>query len=204
MTFQMWGRVTGKDKRNKTPNQQAVFLGSTGDYTTLNPYGLYCDLPAQTLLIRLKNDAAMGCAQTRPADVAQGEPTFYHPPTGTRIIARNSGDLDILEGAGGGNLNIVCTTLNATCSTADVIASGGVSVTCDTSDVTAATSAAIAAPGITLDGNVTVTGNLQVDGDFNNDGIASLGGAGGKAIARKDDPTDGSKILAGSPQHTAT
>lgn len=170
-----WSSITGPDKKLKTPNQQAEAFNAVADYTVVHPYGLYCDLPPQTLAVQLRADALMGVTQARPADCARGEPAFYHPQTGTRIIPRANGNLDVLVGTGGGAVNIVCTT-------ASISASGG----------------------ITLDGDTQINGNLSVDGDFTNTGAAQLGGAGGQPIARKGDATNGSSIVAGSPQHTAT
>lgn len=182
MFSRLWGRITGADKRKQFPEQQAVFLGRTGNCTVVFPYGLYGDLPAGTLLKEIAQGVAVPVTVGRPDDTERGEPVFYHPATGTRIIARNSGDLDILAGDEGGNVRVVAT---------DVV-------------VEASGTATIDAPETAITGNATVGGNLQVDGDFNNDGKASLGGAGGLAIARQTDATDGSAITGGSGNHTAT
>lgn len=113
-------RITGKDKGLATPNQQASStLGRVGDYTILNPYGFFCDLPngAYAKVIDEESNTAIPVTQKRPIDVEQGEPVFYHPVTNTRIIERNDGSLDIETGEGGtAPVNIKCTQANVTAS----------------------------------------------------------------------------------------
>lgn len=199
MLSRLWGRITGKDKDLKYPDQQSVFLGRVGEYIVVFPYGLYADLPSGTLLKEIASGVAVPVTVERPSDTAQAEPVFFHPTTNTRIIARNNGDLDIIgdDGASRGSLNINVVNANIT-------ASANVEVECVEANITASASATITTPETTITGNTTIGGNLQVDGDFNNDGKATLGGAGGNAIARTDDTTDGSKITGGSGNHTAT
>jgi len=179
MLSALWGRIRGKDKKLTSPSQQTEFLGRLGDHTIISPYGLYADLPNDTLLEAVGKREAVSVTIKRPTDTAQGEPVFFHPGTNTRIIARNNGDLDIITTESTGNVNIQ--TVNATITASD-------SVTIDSPEA-------------------TFTGNLQVDGDFNNDGTATLGGAGGLPIARQGDPIqvfEPKSITAGSPEHTAT
>jgi len=59
---------------------------------------------------------AIPCNIENPDDSERGEPTFFHPTTKTRIIARNNGDLDIVVGSGDGNVNITCVQANVTAS----------------------------------------------------------------------------------------
>ena len=131
----LWARITGGDKGLKYPQQQTSSLSSVGDVIVITPYGLYCDLPDETLVKLIDKNAGIPITVARPEDVERGEPVFYHPVTGTRIIARNNGDLDIeieqVEGANG-NVNIICNQANVTAA--------------DTVNVTAATSVNIDAP----------------------------------------------------------
>lgn len=71
-------------------------------------------------------------------------------------------------------------------------------------DLQTASKAIVTAPNIELNGDVTISGNLQVGGDFNNDGAATLGGAGGNPIARQGDAVAGGVITGGSANHEAT
>lgn len=182
MFSNLWGRITGADKRKQTPDQQAIFLGRVGDYIVVFPYGLYGDLPADTLLKEIAPGVAVPVTVERPDDTKQGEPVFFHPLTKTRIIPRNNGDLDIITQDGAGDVNI--TTVNA--------------------NITASATVKLDTPEVTITGNATINGNLQIDGDLNNDGKATLGGAGGLAIARIGDAVAGGVITGGSANHTAT
>ena len=49
----LWGRITGKDKGLRHPVQQTDVLGRIGDHIILSPYGLYTDLPNETLFKEL-------------------------------------------------------------------------------------------------------------------------------------------------------
>ncbi len=91
----LWGRITGADKGLKVPNQQVSSLGRLGDSAIASPYGLYANLPADTLLKEIASNVFVSVTEERPSDTEQGEPVFFHPATNTRIIARNNGDLDI-------------------------------------------------------------------------------------------------------------
>lgn len=139
-----WGRVTGKDKRLKHSNQQASFLGRLGNYTIAFPYGLYADLPTDTLLKEIAPGVAIPVTVERPDDTEQGEPVFFHPATNTRIIARNNGDLDISTTDTGGNVNIETVSAN----------------------ITASTSVVVDSPNTTFTGDVQINGKLDVDGDI--------------------------------------
>lgn len=155
MLTALWGRITGKDKRLAYPNQQASFLGRLGDYTIVYPYGLYCDLEDNRILKEIGHGVAIPMTVTRPADAARGEVALFHPPTNTRIIARNNGDLDIDTTDKGGNVNINTVSANVT-------ASNSVNVDTDTVSVVAATSVTIDTPASTFMGNVQIDGNLNV------------------------------------------
>lgn len=156
MLSALWGRITGKDKRKKYPDQQAVFLGRVGDYTVIFPYGLYADLPANTLLKEIAPGVAIPVTVKRPGDTEQAEPVFFHPATNTRIIGRNNGDLDILtDDTTAGNVNIQTVDANITASgdvnatiggdlNADV--TGDINATCEVADITAGTSVDVHSP----------------------------------------------------------
>lgn len=148
MLTNLWGRITGKDKRLESPAQQAVFLGRVGEYTVIFPYGLYSDLPTDTLLKEIAPGVAVPVTVKRPSDTEQGEPVFFHPGTNTRMIMRNNGDLDIITTEAPGNVNINTVKANITASD---------SVTVDT-------------PITTFKGDVQIDGKLDVDKD-----ITSLG-----------------------------
>lgn len=144
----LWARITGADKRTQFPDQQAVALGRVGDYAIIFPYGLYADLPAETLLRQIDKGVALPVTVKRPSDTVQGEPVFFHPSTNTRIIARNNGDLDIITTEGEGDVNI--STVNA--------------------NITASAEANITAPETTIDGNLTVTGNTTLGANVTSNG----------------------------------
>lgn len=209
MLSNLWARITGADKGKRTPNQQAVVLGAPADFSIVNPYGLYCDTPSGTLSVQLKDDALLCVTQTRPRDLARGEPAFFHPATNTRIVARANGDLDVLVGNGGGNVNVISpAAVNVQCATATLEASGSVEVNASTATVTAETTV----NGVTtingdttingslgVAGDTTIAGGLEVEGDFDLDGTATLG-TGGSPIARLNAMGD----HVASAQHTAT
>lgn len=191
MLSALWGRITGKDKRKKYPDQQGVFLGRVGDYAIVSPYGLYGDLPADTLLLEIKPGVAIPVTVKRPSDTAQGEPTFFHPSTNTRIIARNNGDLDVICDYGtAGNVNVTCVnanvtasedvtvtannitataTANATVNAADMTAnvSGGTIINCPTNEVTG---------NVEIGGNLSVTGNIETAAALTVAGSSTLAG----------------------------
>lgn len=111
MLSNLWGRITGKDKQLKYPDQQAAFLGRIGDYTIVFPYGLYADLPAETLLKEIAPKVAVPVTVDRPSDTEQDEPVLFHPATGTRIIMRNNGDVDIIAA---GDVNVQAANVTMT------------------------------------------------------------------------------------------
>ena len=144
----LWGRITGKDKKLKYAEQQAVFLGRTGDYTIIYPYGVFCDLPADVLLKEVGNGAAIPVTVTRPADTEQGEPVIFHPATNTRIIFRNNGDIDVYSK----KINVMATDVNATC---------------DNVNMNVASQIIATVPLMTLNGNLAIIGSITATGDMN-------------------------------------
>lgn len=166
MLSALWGRITGTDKRKKYPDQQAVFLGRVGDYTIASPYGLYADLPADTLLLEVKPGVAIPVTVKRPGDTEQAEPTFFHPITNTRIIARNNGDLDIItDDNTAGDVNITCVNANVTASAdVSITAGGNANVTAANMTATISGSTIIDSPTSQFTGHVGINGNLTVGG----------------------------------------
>jgi len=100
MFSNLWGRITGADKKLTVPDQQASFLGRIGDYTVVFPYGLYANLPDGVLLKEIAPGVAVPVTVKRPSDTERGEPVFFHPGTNARIIMRNSGDIELIPQAG--------------------------------------------------------------------------------------------------------
>lgn len=106
----LWGRITGADKKLNYPEQQTSFIGRIGDYTIIYPYGMYCDLPNNTLLRQVGSGASIPVTVKRESDAARGEIVLFNPTTTTRVILRNNGDIDIL--ADGSNLNVKAKQVN--------------------------------------------------------------------------------------------
>ena len=107
---QLWGKITGKDKGLKYPDQQASFISRVGDHTIIFPYGLYCDLPDDVLLKAIDEGSAISVTVARPSDTATGEPVLFHPVSGSRVIMRNNGDVDMFAT----NVNIDATLVTMT------------------------------------------------------------------------------------------
>ena len=171
------------------PTQQMEYLGKVADGIIMFPYGFHANVSADVLALMLsvqgspENRLVMPFNTKKRPKLAAGEVAFFHPPTNSFIIGRANGDLDIETGNGGtGNVNINCKQAN----------------------VTATESVKVDTPLATFTGDVAIDGSLQVDVDFNNDGKATLGGAGGADIARKGDAVAGGVITGGSANHTAT
>lgn len=167
----------------------------------------------------------------RPIDLEPGEHAVYHPETETFIKFRNNADIIITTGTVDGtkgNIIVNCNNLTANVdndaivtvgsnaiidagnnlnliaqNNINITATANVNVTCDNATMTISTLATFDVPNATFTGNVQIDGTLGVTQDFNLTGNAALG-AGGLAIARKTDATDGSTIIGGSANHTAT
>lgn len=146
----LWARIRGKDKGLRRPNQQASALGALADVNTVSPYGLWADLPNDTLLREVDPGVFVSVTETRPSDTEQGEPVFFHPGTNTRIVARSNGDLDVTTVDAGGDVNI--STVNA--------------------NITASTAVTIDSPQSTFTGDVQIDGALNVTGDIT--GLANV------------------------------
>jgi hypothetical protein len=153
MPLGLWGKITGKDERKQQPRQQASFLGRVGDYNLVFPYGLYGDLPANTLLQEIAPGVAIPVTVKRPSDTEQGEPVFFHPATNTRIIARNSGDLDVFSDTA------VNVTAPLTTFSGDVQIDGALNVD---NDITGLTN--IIATALLQGATLTISGNGSIGG----------------------------------------
>lgn len=94
MLSELWGKITGKDARKKTPTQQAAVLNRIGNYVVVYPYGMYCDLPNNVLIKMLSEDSALPCTVSRP-ESEQGEIIIFHPVTGSKIVFKNDGSIDM-------------------------------------------------------------------------------------------------------------
>lgn len=153
------------------PLQQVSYLGKVGDSVVWLPYGYHASPPAGALVLLVASQGNAesrahipGSPKERPTDLAPTEVALYHPPTGTRIVLRANGDLEI---------NAVGNLAATIGGSASVEAVGPVTIESAASvDVTAA-----ADVGITAAGDVVV----------NAGGVVHLGGLGGSPVARVGD-----------------
>lgn len=104
-----WGRITkaGADDQ-QFPVQQVEYMGKVADTFMVFAYGHHANVTADALALMLSvqgnpdNRAAIaGTPKNRPK-LASGEVAYYHPPTGSFIIWREGGTLDIETGGEGG------------------------------------------------------------------------------------------------------
>lgn len=96
----LWARITGADKKKTFPEQQTSALNRSGNAVVVYPHCLYVDLPNNALVREISDGVAIPVTVNRPADLARGEPAFFHPETNTRIIIRNDESLEILNNNG--------------------------------------------------------------------------------------------------------
>ena len=116
---QLWGLITGADKKLKYPDQQARILGRVGNFTIIYPYGSHCDLPDNVLLFGVAEDAVIPVTVDRIDGIEQGEPVYYHPVKRSYITFRNDGSIEIdtdaavnIRAAGNVNITAPLTTIN--------------------------------------------------------------------------------------------
>ena len=121
------------------PIQQVSYLGKTGNAVVWFPYGVHASIPEDqggngslALMLSMRGNAEErvvlpGSPQKRPMTLAPGELAVYHPPTGSLIHFRASGDVDITAP----NLNVV----------GDVTITGDLTVSGDTALASVVTSA---------------------------------------------------------------
>ena len=135
-----WVRVIkpGVDDPTKFHVQQIEYMGKPAESAVMIfPYGVHANLPENAFGIMFSiqgNPDNRGVIAWTPKirpQLAGGEVTFYHPPTGAFLTWRSNGDLDIETGnTGTGNINITASnvTINATLTTIN----GDLTVTGDT------------------------------------------------------------------------
>lgn len=127
--------------------QQITYQGKVADSAVVFPYGIHANLPVDSLGLMFavgdttEDRAVIGYNPKVRPTLLEGEVSFYHPPTGSFITWKESGDLDILVGEeGGGNVTITCTDANVTASgDVNVTASGDVDVTATNVNIDATT-----------------------------------------------------------------
>ena len=130
--------------------QQITYQGKVADSAVVFPYGIHANLPVDSLGLMFpigdtsEDRAVIGYNPKVRPTLLEGEVSFYHPPTGSFITWKESGDLDILVGEGGG---------------------GNVTINCTDATVTASGSVTIDTPTTTLTGDAEIDGNLTVTGD---------------------------------------
>jgi len=156
----LWGLITGADKKQKYPDQQAKFLGRVGNFTIIYPYGSHCDLPIDTLIKQVAEDAAIPVTIDRPDGMAQGEPVFFHPVKMSYVVFRNNGDIEVFTET---DVNVQCNNLN-------VIAATNIDLQCITTNITSTAAVNITAPTTTVTGNFVVTGNTTLAGVVTSNG----------------------------------
>ncbi len=102
-----WARVTGSGGDSKQfPVQQVNFLNKNSDVIMVFPYGMHgnADKDSLALMFQVLGDNGSKAAiptsyKDRPATDA-GEVVFFHPPTGSKIHFKKSGDIELDAGAG--------------------------------------------------------------------------------------------------------
>ena len=97
----LWGRITGKDKHFKFPDQQITHQGRIGNFTVIFPYGMHCDLPSDVLVKQVESDAVIPVTVARIGGLDQGDVVLFHPGKKSYIVFKNNGDIEILTLPGG-------------------------------------------------------------------------------------------------------
>lgn len=138
--------------------QQISYLGKTSSCWFMSPYGMHSHLPPDTEKVQAlffsaqgHEEAKIGMGWTpkiRP-DLEPGEVAFYHPLTGSTLIFKNSGDIDIVSAKDGNPTNI-----NIDCDAVTINATGTVTVN---------------APDMILNGNLQVNGTIDATGIIHSD-----------------------------------
>lgn len=166
-----------------TPWQQVRAFGQAARSVQWYPYGFFAVAPAGTLSVRAtladQTDAHVhfpGSPTQRP-DGVSGECGIYHPETGSWVIFRADGSIEVsaakdLRAAVAGALSADVV------GNASVTAGGTLAATATGAlTATSAVSATVTAPTISLAGNVGITGHLDQDG-------ANIGFRGSAPIAK--------------------
>lgn len=148
--------------RGPVPFQQVRSMDQSGRSVAWYPYGFHAVAPAGTLAARLlvsgQADAVVhlpGSPKERPR-LAAGEVAAYHPETGSSVIFRADGTVEVdatanLRATVAGDASVVAGNDVAVVASGDVV-------------VSASAAATVIAPAIALTGPVTITGTLHVTG----------------------------------------
>lgn len=164
MLLNLWARITGKDQRQPVPQQQANVLGRFEDMTVLHPYGLFTDLPNDTIAKQLGDDTLLAMVIKRPTDSARGEVVVFHPETESRIIFRNSGNVEIYT-EGNGDVNVISARdVNVQSENIQLNASSNIICNAETMQFVASNSITFDTLSAAFTGSVTVQGGLNVSG----------------------------------------
>lgn len=147
-----WARVTREVAKGlQFAAQQVNYLNKTADSAMLFPFGVYANLPPDVLTLIASvqgnpdNRVALGCLLKDRPDLESGETAFYHPATGSFIIWRQGGNLEINTDA----------DITANCANATITAETKVTIDSPTTDVT---------------GLLNVLNSLNVTGTVTNNG----------------------------------
>lgn len=160
-----WARITkaGTDTEEFAV-QQLEYLGKLANGFVVFPYGIHGNLPPDSLALMMSvqgsaaNRAVIGWTPKVRPTLEEGEVAFYHPPTGSTMVWRQNGDLDINTA---GNINVDCSTANVNASS---------SVTIDT-------------PSTTVTGDLNVGGNTTITGNAVAANVTAGGAVAGASIA---------------------
>lgn len=162
-----WGKtLAGGTSGGQYPKQRSTYMGRKINAVAVFPYGVHANVPPEQLALMFPCQGAqipMDAAE-RP-EMAEGDVAVYHPQTGSYIIWREGGKLDVVASGA-----------------VEVVAAGDVDVTSQ-GDITAVATgnANIQAAAINLMGATTVTGNLTVGGTLTLGGqtvsVIPIGGA---------------------------
>lgn len=92
----------GANDADQFPNQQVACRGVSSDALTLFQYGTYANLPNDAFGVMWSIDGDESnkaiiayTPKARPSGLAQGEVAHYHPATGSSVIFRNDGAVEI-------------------------------------------------------------------------------------------------------------
>jgi phage gp45-like len=155
---------------------QVKYEGKTANAEIVYPYGLGGNPPTNSVCLMFnvsaqeENRAAIASTPTlRIKNLKEGEVYVSNLTTGSSVIFKNSGDIDVTAV---GDVNIK--------SSADVNIDAG-----NKTNINASTEVSITAPNVTINGNATVNGNITATGAA---GAASGSfGVSGLGIARLGD-----------------
>lgn len=97
-----WGRITKSgDDTGQFPIQQTEYLGKAADAVIVLPYGFHANIPADALAMLFAiqgnpdNRAALPLSVKQRPQLAEGEVAFFHPETGSVVVWKADGSLEI-------------------------------------------------------------------------------------------------------------